>query len=74
MRDLHEAEVPVDGGLAMLHGPQMDPDSWPAIWREYDRPEPGPWGSYLDTSLLPPRRDGRGPVALAMDILIGGGR
>lgn len=59
--------APVDGGLAMLHGPLMHPDSAPAIWREYGRPPAPPWGSYLDTTPLPRHRDRRGPFEVAMD-------
>lgn len=56
--DLHQTPAPVDGGLAMLHGPLMDPDSPPAIWREYGKPPAAPWGSYLDTRPLPKHPDG----------------
>lgn len=59
--------APVDGGLAMLHGPLMHPDSAPAVWREYGRPPAPPWGSYLDTTPLPKHPDGRGPIAAAID-------
>lgn len=61
--------APVDGGLAMLHGPLMHPDSAPAIWREYGRPEPMPWGSYLDETPLPVHPDGRGPIAVMHDMI-----
>ena len=63
MRDA-QTPAPVDGGLEMLHGPLMDPDSAPAIWREYGRPPAPPWGSYLDTTPLPKHPDGRGPITV----------
>lgn len=67
--DLHQTPAPVDGGLAMLHGPLMDPDSPPAIWREYGKPPAAPWGSYLDTSPLPVHSDGRGPITVMHDMI-----
>ncbi|TDP78324.1 hypothetical protein DEU31_1775 [Brachybacterium sp. AG952] len=70
LRD-HTTPAPVDGGIGMLHGPLMDPDSDPAIWREYGRPPAPPWGSYLDETPLPMHPDRRGPVAVAMDTLLG---
>lgn len=69
MRDAFERPAPVDGGLAMLCGPAMHPDSAPAIWREYHRPPAPPWGSYLDTTPLPLPPGGGGPMASAMDLL-----
>lgn len=69
MRELHDTPAPVDGGLEAMCGPAMDPDSPEAIWREYDRPEPGPWGSYLDTSPLPRHPDRRGPIACMVDTI-----
>jgi hypothetical protein len=63
MREV-QTPAPVDGGIGMLHGPLMDPDSDPAIWREYGRPPAPPWGSYLDTTPLPKHPDGRGPITV----------
>lgn len=69
IRDMAERQTPapVDGGLAMLHGPLMHPDSAPAVWREYGKPPAAPWGSYLDERPLPRHPDGRGPFETAID-------
>lgn len=70
MREVHQVTAPVDGGLHRLEGPLMHPDAPYAVWREYDRPAPGPWGSYLDVSPLPRHPDRRGPIACAVDTLV----
>lgn len=41
-------------------------------WHLYDCPEPGPWGSYLDTEPLPLPPGGGGPIAYAMDLVARG--
>jgi hypothetical protein len=54
----------------LAYGPQT-PAQHPlhpvSDWNLYGRPEPAPWGSYLDTRPLPLPRDRRGPIAVAMD-------
>lgn len=38
-------------------------------WNLYGRPEPAPWGSYMDTTPLPMARDGRGPITVMHDTI-----
>lgn len=38
-------------------------------WSLYGRPEPSPWGSYMDTTPLPMARDGRGPITVMHDMI-----
>lgn len=51
--DLHQTPAPVDGGLAMLHGPLMDPDSPPRSGESTASRPPHPGGP---TSIPDPSR------------------
>ena len=37
-------------------------------WNLYGRPDPAPWGSYMDTRPIPPHPDGRGPITVMHDM------
>lgn len=76
-----DTPAPVDGrvdGLWTFDYAPMPPVDHPmhplSDWNLYGRPEPAPWGSYMDTRPLPLPRNGRGPIAYAMDVVAQGVR
>lgn len=73
-RQSTETPAPVDmredGVIVLGPLPPIDHPGHPVSdWNLYGRPPAAPWGSYLDTSLLPLPPGGKGPLGYAMDAI-----
>lgn len=81
MPEIFDRPAPVDlrdmGIMRCDMGPVPPLDHWAhplSDFNLYDRPEPGPWGSYMDVEPLPLPPGGGGPIACAMDLITKGVR